>query len=70
MLAVQIEERRAELAFLRTVRWPRGATRLARVAPETTARTDDEVLGTVGSQGLAQAPMADTDTAEAVGCEV
>ena len=69
MLAVQIEERRAELAFLRTM-WPRGATRLTRVAPETAARTDDEVLGTVGSRGVAQAPMADTDTAGAVGCEV
>ena len=37
--------------------------RLAGVAPETTARTDDEVLGTVGSQGVAQAPLAGTDTA-------
>ena len=69
MLAAQIEERRAELVFLRTV-WPQGPTQPAGVAPETTARTDDETLGEVGSQGVAQAPMADTDTAGTVECEV
>ena len=69
MLAAQIEERCAELAFLRTA-WPQGPTQPAGVAPETGARTDDETLGGVGSQGVAQGPMADTDTAGAVECEV
>ena len=40
------------------------------VAGETTARTDDETLGEVGSQGVVQAPMADTDTAGTAACEV
>ena len=40
------------------------------VADETTARTDDEALGEVGSKGVAQAPMADTDTAGTSACEV
>ena len=40
------------------------------VADETTARTDDEALGEVGSKGVAQAPMADTDTAGTAACEV
>ena len=69
MLVVQIEEHRAELAFLRAM-WPQGPTQPAGVAPEMTARTDDEALGEVGSQGLGQAPMADIDTAGAVECEV
>ena len=69
MMAAQIAERRAELAFLRTV-WPQGPTQPVGVVPETTARTDDETLGEVGSQGVAQAPMADTDTAGTVECEV
>ena len=60
MLTVQIEERRAELAFLRTV-LPQGPTQPPGVAPETTARTDDETLGEGGSQAVPQAPMADTD---------
>ena len=45
-----------ELAAVRT--W---AVRSASL--ETTARSDDEMLGEVGSHGVAQAPMADTDTA-------
>ena len=69
MLVAQIEERRAELAFLRTV-WPQEPTRSAGVAPESGARTDDETLGGVGSQGVAQDPMADTDKAGIVECEV
>ena len=69
MLAAQIEERRAELVFLRSM-WPRGPTQPAGVASETTTPTDDETLGAGGSQGVAQAPMADTDTAGTVECEV
>ena len=69
MLAAQIEERRAELAFLRTV-WPQVPTQPAGVAPESGARTDDEALGGVESQGVAQGPMVDTDTAGTVECEV
>ena len=40
------------------------------VAGETAARTDDETLGEVGSQGVIRAPMADTDTAGTAECEV
>ena len=69
MLAAQIEERRAELAYLRTV-WPQGLARSAGVAPESGARTDDGTLGGVGSRGVTRAPMADTDTAGAVECAV
>ena len=69
MSAAQIEERCAELVFLRTVR-PQGPTQPAGVAPETGARTDDEALGGVGSQGVARGPMVDTDTAGTVECEV
>ena len=69
MLAAQIEGRCAELAFLRTV-WPQGPTQPAGVAPETGTRTDDEMMGGVGSHGVAQGPMADTDTAGTVECEV
>ena len=47
-----------------------GPTQPAGVAPETGARTDDETLGGVGSQGVAQGPMADTDTAGTAECEV
>ena len=65
MLAAQIAERRAELVFLRSM-WPRGPTQPAGVASETTTPTDDETLGTGGSQGVAQAPMADIDTAGTV----
>ena len=68
-LAAQIEERCAELAFLRTM-WPRGPTQPTGAAPETGARTDDEALGGVGSQGVAQGPMVDTDTAGTFECEV
>ena len=32
--------------------------------------TDGAALGTVGSQGVAQAPIADAGTAGTVGCEV
>ena len=69
MLAAQIEERHAELAFLRTA-WPQGPTQPAGVAPEMGARTDDETFGGVGSQEVAQGPMADTDTTGTVACEV
>ena len=69
MLAAQIEERCAELVFLRTVR-PQGQTQPAGVAPEMGARTEDEALGGVGSQGVARGPMVDTCTAGTVECEV
>ena len=69
ILAVQIAERRVELAFLRTV-WPQGPTQLAGVASGAIARPDDGALGEVGSQGVAQAPMADTGTAGTVEYEV
>ena len=55
-------------AFLRTVR-PQGQTQPAGAAPETGARTDDEALGGVGSQGVARDPMGGTDTAGIVECE-
>ena len=61
MLAAQIEERRAELAFLRAV-WPQGPTRSAGVAPESGERIDDGTLGGVGSQGVARAPVEVEDT--------
>ena len=65
-----IEERCAELVFLRTV-GPQGPTQSAGVAPETGARTDDEALGRVGSQGVARGPQTvDTDTAGTAECAV
>ena len=69
LLAAQIAERRAELVFLRSM-WPRGSTQPADVASEATIPTaDDETLGTGGSQGVAQAPVADTDAPGTVECE-
>ena len=70
MLAVQIEERRAELAFLRTVQPRRPTQPEAGVAPETAARTDDGKLGEVGPRGLGRSPMADTDMTGTVAYEV
>ena len=40
------------------------------VAGGATARTGDGMLGETGPQGVAQAPMADTDTEGTVECEV
>ena len=54
---------------MRTV-WPQGVTQPAGVAPEVITQTDDGALGEVGSQGVAQAPMADTHTAGTVEHEV
>ena len=69
MPAAHIEERRAELAFLRTA-WPQGPIQSADVAPKSGTRTDDGTLGGVGPRGVTQASMADTDTAGTVECAV